>query len=406
MSGSDANTEFSQAVSRARSGNRDAYAEIIALAKTSEIDPESVAELARCMAESASQLRSRPQSADIASTGGPGSLTTLLCPLILRAHGCIVPKVAVQGRPAGGVDVLGSLEGYRVDLDAAEAESCLDEAGYVHVLAGERFAPMDAELFRLRQERDAQGIPSLVAASLLSKKLAAGSPVAGLDIRVGPHGNFGRDLGTASANARMFEESAVECGLVPRTFIGESSGLEQPWIGRGEALSALDLLLSGEPDEWLLRHADRCSGMAAAVARAAGLRVEVDGWNPELAERAREAMRANLRAQGSSLEALERRAAEVRHSESVELRAGRAGVIEIDIGAVRSALVEAQLAHGGRFPDPAGVRLLVEEGTAVGRGDPLAAVRSEMSHRGPTLEALSSAISVSGDPATLGKGTS
>jgi len=402
---SQANIEFRKAVRQARSGNRDAYAEIITLAKTSAIDAESVAQLARCMSESAGQLRNRPQSADIASTGGPGSLTTLLCPLILRAHGCIVPKVAVQGRPAGGVDVLGSLDGYRVELDVDEAEWCLDEAGYVHVLAGERFAPMDAELFLLRQERDAQGIPSLVAASLLSKKLASGSPVAGLDIRVGPHGNFGGNLREAQENARLFEEGAVACGLTPLTFIGEASGLEQPWIGRGEALSALDLLLSGQPDEWLLCHAGRCSEMAAHVARAAGVRVQTDDWNPDLAQLAREAMRANLRAQGSSLETLERRAAEVRNTESVELYARRTGVVEIDTGAVRSALVEAQVGVGGRFPDPAGVRLLVEGGTVVERGAPLAEVRCQMSQRGPTLERLSSAISVSGDPATLGKGS-
>jgi pyrimidine-nucleoside phosphorylase len=402
---SQANIEFRKAVRQARSGDRDAYAEIITLAKTSAIDAESVAQLARCMSESAGQLRNRPQSADIASTGGPGSLTTLLCPLILRAHGCIVPKVAVQGRPAGGVDVLGSLDGYRVELEVDEAESCLDEAGYVHVLAGKRFAPMDAELFLLRQERDAQGIPSLVAASLLSKKLASGSPVAGLDIRVGHHGNFGGNLREAQENARLFEEGAVACGLTPLTFIGEASGLEQPWIGRGEALSALDLLLSGQPDEWLLRHAGRCSEMAAHVARAAGFRVQTDDWNPDLAQLAREAMRANLRAQGSSLETLERRAAEVRNTGSVELYARRTGVVEIDTGAVRSALVEAQAGVGGRFPDPAGVRLLVEGGTVVERGAPLAEVRCQMSQRGPTLERLSSAISVSGDPATLGKGS-
>jgi thymidine phosphorylase len=266
--------EFRRAVERAEKGDLDALGEIISLAKTSEPDAGSVAVLARLLAESGESLTTRSHSADIASTGGPGSLTTVLCPLVLRAFGCVVPKLAVQGRPAGGVDVLGSLAGYRVELDAAEAESCMDTAGYAHLIAGERFAPMDAELFVLRQEREAQAVPSLVAASLLSKKLAAGSPVAGLDVRVGLHGNFGRDLETAESNARLFEESATECGLTPLTFVSQASGLEQPWIGRGEALSAVDLLFCGEADEWLLRHADRCVALAADVAQAAGGQVD------------------------------------------------------------------------------------------------------------------------------------
>jgi thymidine phosphorylase len=396
--------EFRRAVERAEKGDLDALGEIISLAKTSEPDAGSVAVLARLLAESGESLTTRSHSADIASTGGPGSLTTVLCPLVLRAFGCVVPKLAVQGRPAGGVDVLGSLAGYRVELDAAEAESCMDTAGYAHLIAGERFAPMDAELFVLRQEREAQAVPSLVAASLLSKKLAAGSPVAGLDVRVGLHGNFGRDLETAESNARLFEESATECGLTPLTFVSQASGLEQPWIGRGEALSAVDLLFCGEADEWLLRHADRCVALAADVAQAAGGQVVARRWTPELAELARDAMQANLAAQGSSLDALNERAAEVRGSASLELRATRRGALEVDVGALRTALVGAQAAAGGRFPDPAGVRLLVETGTEVENGVPVAVVRCQESQRANTLEQLSSAISVSGSPSALREG--
>jgi thymidine phosphorylase len=393
--------EFRRAVQWAGSGDRAALGEIVTLARSSDLDAGSVAWLARRLADSGDLLRTRAHSADIASTGGPGSLTTLLCPLILRAHGCVVPKLAVQGRPAGGVDVLGSLDGYRVDLDAAEAESCMDACGYVHLLAGRRFAPLDAELFVLRQEIGGQGIPSLVAASLLSKKLAAGSPVAGLDIRVGPHGNFGRDLREAEANASLFEGAAAECGLKPLVFVGQASAVEQPWIGRGEALSALDLLFAGEADDWLLRHAGRCAELAAHVARAAGVAVQAAEWDPRLAGLAQEAMRANLVAQGSSLDALREKAAEVRRSESFELGAARTGLVEIDAGALRSALVGAQVAVHGRFPDPSGVRLLVEAGTDVECGDPVAVVRCQTSQPGPTLEQLSTAISVSGSPTAL-----
>ena len=393
--------EFLHAVQNARERIPGALDEIISLARASDLDARCVASLARCLAESGEMLKARTHSTDIASTGGPGSLTTLLCPLILRAHGCVVPKLAVPGRPAGGVDVLGSLETYNVDLDAVEAEACMDAAGYVHLLAGGGFAPMDAELFVLRQRKSAQGIASLVAASLLAKKLAAGSPVAGLDIRVGPHGNFGRNLEEARANARLFDEAAAECGLTSLTFVGQVTGVEQPWVGRGEALSALELLITGKADDWLLRHAARCAELAASVARTAGIAVQEEPWGPRLAEMAREAMQSNLEAQGSSYADFSERAAQVRTCGSLQLRAGQPGLLEVDVELLRSALVGAQADADGRFPDPAGIRLLVEPGAEVARGAPVAAVRCRTSQRTPTLEQLTFAISVSGVPTVL-----
>ncbi len=60
--------------------------------------------------------------ADVASTGGPSSLSTLLSPLFLRAGGAVVPKLGVPGRPAGGIDCLAQIPGYRTELSAQEVE--------------------------------------------------------------------------------------------------------------------------------------------------------------------------------------------------------------------------------------------------------------------------------------------
>src|SRR5437868_14746215 len=80
-------------------------------------------------------------TADVASTGGPASLSTLLCPLYLRSYGFVVPKLGVPGRPAGGIDVLAQLPGYRVDLSEADVRRVLERCGYAHFLAGTQFAP-------------------------------------------------------------------------------------------------------------------------------------------------------------------------------------------------------------------------------------------------------------------------
>ena len=165
--------------------------EVIASARRGDLDDAGIAALARSLAASGETLESNTdRTADVASTGGPSSLSTLLCPLFLRAFGWIVPKLGVPGRPAGGLDVLSRIPGYRVDLSAAEVACVLRDCGYAHFVAGERIAPLDARLFTLRQQTGAQTIPALVIASLLSKKIAVGVRTVGLDVRVAMHGNF------------------------------------------------------------------------------------------------------------------------------------------------------------------------------------------------------------------------
>ena len=81
------------------------------------LEPHEVASLATKLADSGSSLpASAKATADIPSTGGPSSLSTLVCPLFLRLKGFVVPKLAVPGRPAGGIDVLATIPGYETDL--------------------------------------------------------------------------------------------------------------------------------------------------------------------------------------------------------------------------------------------------------------------------------------------------
>lgn len=193
----------------ARTSAESGMARVVQLAKERDLDAEEICLLAEVLARSGSILsQGRNITADLASTGAPTSLSTLLCPLYLCALGIAVPKLGVPGRPAGGIDVMAQIPGYRYRLDPREIQAIIDRCGYAHFVAGETSAPLDAALFAYRQKNGAQNVPELAAASLLAKKIACGVRFAGLDVRVAPHGNFGGTLSEAASSALKFCQAA------------------------------------------------------------------------------------------------------------------------------------------------------------------------------------------------------
>lgn len=374
-------------------------ARLYELARRSRLTPDQIADLALALAEGGTLRPSSPGAADLASSGGPGSLSTLLVPLMLAADGATVPKVGVPGRPAGGVDVLGTLPGYRYSLDPEMFNDVLAACGYAHTTANEHWAPGDAELFRLRQLDGLQGVPGLVAASLLAKKIVAGVTHAGLEARLGRYGNLGSTLQEVSASAALYCEAADHLGLDATVFVTDGSVAYQPFIGRGEALQALSEVLYGPSDNaangWLARHVELCHTFATQVSNS--LNLPTDRRTRTLAE----VFEDNLRAQGSDPVAFRARVNEVASAPRSLLAAPCDGHVHYDLGQIRSVLVAAQAAHHAQFagtetsavPDPAGVILLVQPGLAVREGDPVLAARGL-----PAQSRLAETFSIRADP--------
>lgn len=345
---------------------------------------ELVAQLALALAESGRRRPLTASTADIASTGGPSSLSTLLCPLFLVDMGYTVPKIGVEGRPAGGIDVLGTIPGYVTSLGQDAFELALATAGYAHVVAGGTWAPADSALFRLRQQESTQAKPALVVASLLAKKLAAGVRIAGLEARVAKHGNFGSTMEQAHASAGLYCEVAALLGLKPIVAITNGEVPYQPYIGRGEALTALSMLLNNESSNpWLAQHAQFCYELASTLAKAAPL----NGSGHHLSGLGlANAMTANLEAQGSSLSSMRSRVAEVGNQQVHLVRAESAGFAHYDLESIRNWVLNSTARERDRtvlgrsvppsYPDVAGATLLVPPWERVTRGESLVSLRS------------------------------
>jgi len=373
----------------------DIVAFLAGVARQCPRDARLAAELAHLLADSGTKLPRRAAlAADVASTGGPSSLSTLLCPLFLRAAGLEVPKLGVPGRPAGGIDCLAQIAGYKTDLTDQELTKVLDAAGYAHFLTAGQYAPLDARVFKLRQLYGFQEVPTLVAASLLSKKLAVGVATAGLDVRVAAHGNFGRSMEEAQANAEMYVEASEMLGLAGKPVLTDGSVPYQAYIGRSEALAALDDVFSGNAGAWLLEHFELCRRLAIS-ATPVELEAAVKSATPASLYRV---FRENIIAQGADEAAFYAVVRKVRQEVRHDVTAEHDGLVAISLEGIRQALTRAQAcaeATTQQFPDPAGAILCVRPGDAVTKGTVLASVRVDAySMRDSVLRAVSEGVCI------------
>ena len=304
-------------------GNEESYATVVAFARREAIDSHTVARLALHLAESGERLvwSDGSKVADVASTGGPGSLSTLLCPLITRVLGYQVVKLAVPGRPAGAIDSFGTLPGYKTTLSSTEVRRVVEACGFAHFLADARFAPLDAELFQYRRRTGAVAVPMLAASSLLSKKLAVGVNTVGLDVRVGLHGNFGRTIEAARVNARLFCEAAALLGIRATAFLTGGTGPVQPFIGRGEALLALAYacgVAEVEGNEWLSEHVRDCLALTERTVAPSMVSGADSSTHKVSSADVLSVLTTHLRAQGSSIDAFESRVHAISKNEAYD----------------------------------------------------------------------------------------
>lgn len=261
----------------------------------------------------------------------------------------------------------------------------LDQCGYVHLLAGNKFAPMDAAMFAYRQQNGAQHIPELAIASLLSKRLATGTNNAGLDVRAGPHGNFGVDRRAAVENAERYCRVAELLGLRGVCFVTDGTQLQQPYLGRGEALLALSLLLDGSEGDWLGQHVCDCERWCEILVgkrRAPRLAIV-------------HAMLDNISAQGGDLNSLWHRAAMVSSGHRWTVTSNRKGTMQYNPGALRQAIMATRRPDAvGTFDDSAGLILIARPGSKVDAGQPLVSVRCEEAVRGQLIDGVEVAVSI------------
>lgn len=207
----------------------------------SGMEREEILYLTRAMVETGDQLDwEEPLVADKHCIGGiPGNRTTMLVVPIVAAHGMLMPKTSSRAitSPAGTADTMEVLAQVNLEPDQLKTivrhqRGCLAWGGTAHL------APVDDILISVERPLSMDS-PGQMIASILSKKIAAGSTHLILDIPVGPTAKI-RSQAAALKLRKLFEYVGDHLGLHLEVMITDGT---QP-IGRGigPVLEARDVM--------------------------------------------------------------------------------------------------------------------------------------------------------------------
>ncbi|MCI7657270.1 thymidine phosphorylase [Anaerotignum sp.] len=211
------------------------------------MDAEETAQMTMEMAHSGTlfDLSSLPGfKVDKHSTGGVGDTTTLILAPLVASLG--VPVVKMSGRglgfSGGTIDKLESIPGFQVGVTEENALTYGKTSHLVLMSQTDNLTPADKKLYALRDVTGTVDSIPLIAASIMSKKIAAGADGIVLDVKCGS-GAFMKTQKDAEALAHIMVEMGHHVGRKVTAII---SGMDQPlgmYIGNSlEVMEAMEVL--------------------------------------------------------------------------------------------------------------------------------------------------------------------
>lgn len=184
------------------------------------------------------------KTVDKHSTGGVGDKTTLIVAPIAAACGAVVAKMSGRGlgHTGGTIDKLESITGFCPEIPQKEFLEALSKNSLAVISQSGNLAPADKVIYALRDLTATVENHSLIASSIMSKKIAAGAKNIVLDVKCG-NGAFMKDLDEATALA----QEMVQLGKgANRRVCAVITGMDSPLgknIGNSlEVIEAVDVL--------------------------------------------------------------------------------------------------------------------------------------------------------------------
>jgi len=295
------------------------------------LNREETAHLTMAMADSGDVLDlsgiTRPV-ADKHSTGGVGDKLTLTVGPMVAASGVAMAKMSGKalGHTGGTIDKLATIPNFNYNLTNNDFVRILEDVGIVIASQTANLAPADKIIYALRDKTATVDNISLIAASIMSKKIAAGAKNIVLDVKAGS-GAFMKTHEEARQLAQVMVDIGRDCG---RNMAAVITAMDAP-LGRAvgnasEVAEAADVLRGDGPNdikelsvELTAQILMIAKDMDETKARKAAQNCIDDGSAYKRFERM-------VLAQGGSLEYIDNWASDV---QCTPLRAVKAGCIDI-----------------------------------------------------------------------------
>ncbi len=342
---------------------------------------EELSALTRAMLESGEvlDLSAIPGAkVDKHSTGGVGDKVSLALAPLAAACGVKVPMVSGRGlgHTGGTLDKLEAIPGFRVDLPVERFRELVASVGACLIGQTSRIAPADRKLYALRDvTATVESIP-LIAASIMSKKLAEGIDALVLDVKSGA-GAFMKTRTEARALGATLAGIGRAMGKRVTALV---TAMEEP-LGRAvgnalEVAEAVELLRGGGPDDLHQVTVE----LTAEMLLLAGLADDLDGARRRVEEALDDGsglrkLRQIVEAQDGDPLAIDDLERLPRAGGILEVRSERSGAVQAldaeQVGLAAMALGAGRTKVEDRVDPAVGVMVLKKVGDPVERGEPL-----------------------------------
>ena len=313
------------------------------------------------------------------STGGVADTTTLIVIPLVAAAGVKVAKMSGRGLgfTGGTIDKLESIPGFRTNLSTEEFIDQIRRVGMAIISQTADIAPADGKIYALRDVTATVDSLPLIAASVMSKKIAAGADKILLDVKFGS-GAFMKTLPEAIELAQVMVDIGSGVG---RDTVAMLSSMEEPLgTGIGNSLEVTEAIevLSGNGDG---RLRDFCIEMAARMLVMANPQQELAASEAQMRQLLETGagltkLREFIEAQGGDGRVVTDLSLLGRAASSLPIKAKAAGFIgamhSAELGRAAILLGAGREKKGDAVDLTAGIRIHKRCGDAVAVGDVLA----------------------------------
>jgi thymidine phosphorylase len=183
------------------------------------------------------------------STGGVGDKISLPLAPLVAACGAAVPQLSGRGlgHTGGTLDKMESIPGWTAALSPEAMLAQLREVGAVICAASDELAPADRKLYALRDVTGTVESIPMIAASIMSKKIAEGTASLVLDVKVGS-GAFMKDATSAAQLARTMVRLGTDAGVSTSALLTDMSEPLGLAVGNAiEVAESVEVLAGGGP---------------------------------------------------------------------------------------------------------------------------------------------------------------